>query len=206
MKTCHIFAGGEISGPEFIKTEPGDMVICADRGIVHAERLGIKPDIIVGDFDSYSGEIPESGEIYRSVPEKDDTDTMLALKIAIEKHTDKVMIYGALGGRFDHTAANIQTLKYASDHGCEAVIADTDNIISLQTAGRCEYKLYEGWYFSVFAYSERVFIKEMSGVKYPLRNVEITNSFPLGVSNEIISGKAVLDLQSGTALVVRSKM
>lgn len=202
---CHIFAGGVISDLSFISIKDGDMVICADRGYNYAVKLGITPDIIVGDFDSYSGELPDNVEIHRSIPEKDDTDTMLALKLAIERGADMVRIYGAFGGRIDHTLANIQTLKYAADHNCKAELWDCGNIVMLQESGRCSYPRREGWYFSLFSYSERLYVNELSGVKYPLENAEITSSFPLGVSNEITSEAAVLDIKNGTALVVFSR-
>ena len=206
MKTYHIFAGGIISDLSFIEKADGDGVICADGGLKYAEKLGIKPDIIVGDFDSYNGELPENADIRRSVPEKDDTDTMLAVKTAIENGAELVRIYGALGGRFDHTAANIQTLKYASEHGCSAIIEDADNVIMLQEPGERRYKRRDGWYFSFFAYSGTVTVSRLSGVKYTLENAVITNGFPLGVSNEITGNEAILIIKEGTALVVRSKM
>lgn len=206
MSTWHIFSGGELLENSFIHISAADKVICADRGYAHAEKMGIVPDVIVGDFDSYTGKLPENTEIHRSVPEKDDTDTMLALKLAIDRGADNVKIYGALGGRFDHAFANVQALKYASEHGCRAVIEDSDNEICIQTAGEVTYPLRRGWYFSIFAYSEILRIKKLVGVKYPLENAELKSSFPLGTSNEIISGSALLSIESGTAMIVRSKM
>ncbi len=204
MKTCIIFAGGEIADLNFIDTK-ADLVICADGGYVHAEKLKIIPDIITGDFDSYTGELPECTEIYRSVPEKDDTDTMLALKIAIERNCTHVRLYGALGGRFDHAFANIQTLIYAHEHGCKMEITDRDNIITVQGTGTELYKKYDGWYFSVFSLTEKLHIEKMAGVKYPLEDYTLVQGFPLGVSNEIISDNAVVSVKNGIALIVRSR-
>lgn len=203
---CHIFAGGVISDLSFIEIHKGDAVICADSGYKYAAELGVTPDIIVGDFDSYIGKLPDNIELHRSIPEKDDTDTMLALRLAIERGADSVRIYGCFGGRIDHTLANIQTLKYACGHGCYAELCDFDNVIILQEAAEREYLRRDGWYFSVFAYSEKLHVAELSGVKYPLFDAEITNAFPLGVSNEIIAERAVLRIEKGTALVVYSKM
>lgn len=205
MSVFHIFAGGVISDLSFIEIASDDTVICADRGLVHTERLGIKPHLVVGDFDSYNGALPEDTEIHRSVPEKDDTDTMLALKLAIERGAERVMIYGAFGGRIDHTIANIQTLRYALENGCEAILIDSDNIALLQTKSTRTYPYREGWYFSFFAYTEKVVVS-LIGTKYTLDNAEITSSFPLGVSNEITSDEAVMTINEGTALVVISKM
>ncbi len=202
---CAIFAGGEIKDLSFIDVSD-DFVICADSGYKYAEKLGIVPDMIMGDFDSYTDELPENVEIYRSIPEKDDTDTMLAVKTAISRGFTEIVLYGALGKRFDHTFANVQTLLYAYENGCNMRIADADNEITLQSAGGVYYPKRDGWYFSIFALTDTVIISEYSGVKYPLENYTLTSSFPVGVSNEITADSAFLKISSGIVLVIRSKM
>ena len=92
MKKWHIFSGGELSDTDFIEILAGELVICADRGLHHAQKLGIAPDIIVGDFDSFKGKLPENTEILRSIPEKDDTDTMLAVKLAIDRGAEQILL------------------------------------------------------------------------------------------------------------------
>lgn len=203
--TWHIFAGGVLNGSDFICIESDDRVICADRGIVHAQKLKIVPDLIIGDFDSYKSQLPENVEILRSVPEKDDTDTMLAVKTAISRGAKKIRIYGALGGRFDHTFANIQTLKFASENGCWAEIADEGNRIMLREKGVHQFRKMDGWYFSIFSYSEELNIKSLRGVKYPLENYLMKNSFPIGVSNEFEADSAELSIDSGTSLIIFSR-
>lgn len=203
--TWHIFAGGVLNGSDFICIESEDRVICADRGIVHAQKLKIVPDLIIGDFDSYKSQLPENVEILRSVPEKDDTDTMLAVKTAISRGAKKIRIYGALGGRFDHTFANIQTLKFASENGCQAEIADEGNRIMLREKGVHQFRKMDGWYFSIFSYSEELNIKSLRGVKYPLENYLMKNSFPIGVSNEFEADSAELSIDSGTSLIIFSR-
>ena len=116
MKYCVILAGGDAGNIKTLAVEnfrKNGIIIAADRGYKLAEELGIIPDVFVGDFDSFDGDIPESVEIHRSIPEKDDTDTMLAVKLAIEKGCTNILLLGGMGGRFDHTFANIQTLVYA---------------------------------------------------------------------------------------------
>ncbi|MBQ8296205.1 MAG: thiamine diphosphokinase [Ruminococcus sp.] len=205
MRVCHIFAGGEISDTSFIRINDGEKIICADGGLRYVQELGLNPDIVVGDFDSYKGELPESSVIMRSVPEKDDTDTLLAVKAAISDGAEQIRIYGALGGRFDHTFANVQTLKYAAEHGCRASLEDSDNIVMLQEKGERRYNRLDGWYFAFFAYSEQLKVKRLSGVKYPLEEAVIRNNFPIGVSNEFSEPEALLDIEEGTALIVLSK-
>jgi thiamine pyrophosphokinase len=201
----HIFAGGEFDSGAYIKIAPEDKIICADSGLKHTMKMGIIPDIIIGDFDSYSGTLPDYAEIIRSVPEKDDTDTMLAVRTAISQGADRIKIYGALGGRFDHTVANIQTLKFALDNGCTADIESEGNFITMRNSGEYRFPKRENCYFSVFAYTDEVRIARMSGVKYTLENGIIRSNFPIGVSNEFISDEAILEIDSGTALVVISR-
>lgn len=205
---CVIFAGGEIKDLSFIDTaEISDsFVICADSGYKYVEKLGIVPDMIMGDFDSYTDELPENIEIYRSIPEKDDTDTMLAVKTALSRDPDEIILYGALGKRFDHAFANIQTLLYAHENGCTMQIIDSDNEITVQGTGNKYYHRRDGWYFSIFALTDTVVISEYSGVKYPLENYTLKSSFPIGVSNEITADNAFLRIDSGIVLVVRSEM
>ena len=207
MKVCHIFAGGDLGkvDHEWFGAHPG-IVICADSGYEHARELDLKPDIIVGDFDSYSGELPADCEIHRSVPEKDDTDTLLAVKIAIERGYEMIYLYGALGGkRFDHAFANIQTMIYAHEHGVRMALIG-DEHLTLQTGGTEETytRREDDEYFSVFAITETVRIKSLRGVKYPLEDYEMKCSFPIGVSNEITSPSASLNIESGIALIIRS--
>ncbi|MDE6502763.1 MAG: thiamine diphosphokinase [Ruminococcus sp.] len=201
--TTLIFAGGEIPDYSFVDTE-ADFVICADRGIVHAQKLGIAPDILTGDLDSYTGKITSCGKIYKAVPEKDDTDTMLAVKLALENGANSIRLYGATGGRFDHTFANIQTLIYVYEHSCIMSIHDKDNVITIQGAGTGFYPKYSDWYFSVFSLTEELHIKKMTGVKYSLENYVLKQNFPLGVSNEIVS-TAIITIEKGLALIVRSR-
>ncbi len=207
MKICHIFAGGELGSKvtkEYFRSRKG-FVICADSGYKHAKNLGLKPDVIVGDFDSYKGKLPSDPEIIRTVPEKDDTDTIMAVKIAIERGYNTLWLYGALGGpRFDHAIANIQTMLYAREHGAELILCGNE-WVSLQGEGESHYVREDcDRYFSVFAITETVKIKSLRGVKYPLENYEMHRSYPIGVSNEIMDRHALLDIESGLALVVQS--
>lgn len=199
---CIIFAGGQFEYTDF--RDSADLVICADSGMKHAEKLNIVPDILIGDFDSYAGDIPENIEVIRSVPEKDDTDTLLAVKTAIKRGCTEIHLYGALGARFDHTYANIQTLVYALKNGCTMTVCDLENEITVRSAGEYYFPKREGWYFSLFAVTENAVIGKLDGVKYPLEDYEMTVDFPIGVSNEIISDNAHLLIKSGIVLIVRS--
>ncbi len=209
MSICTIFAGGKISDTDFINPyeirKNSGLIICADSGLHIAEKTGITPDLIVGDFDSYTGTLPENVEIYRSVPEKDDTDTLMAVRIAIDRGYDEIRLYGGLGARFDHSFANIQTLIFAYEKGCKMTIYDADNILTVRGAGEYEFPCKHDWYFSLFALTEKADIGELKGVKYPLENYIMSIAYPIGVSNEITADNAYLKINSGLVLVIESK-
>jgi thiamine pyrophosphokinase len=184
-------------------------VICADSGYKHAKRLGIVPDVIVGDFDSYDGELPDGTEIIRTVPEKDDTDTLMAIKKAIALGYKVISLFGALGGkRFEHTIANVQAMMFAREHGCKLGIYGESTLL-LQGADDGEQNYFredEGTYLSVFAMTESADIEYMRGVKYPLGKYHMVQSFPIGVSNEITAATADIKLKSGVVLIVLTVM
>ena len=212
MKRCHIFAGGDLGDiADYWFRNHAGYIICADSGYKHAKKLKLKPDVIVGDFDSYKRKLPADCEIIRSVPEKDDTDTLMAVKTAIERGYDLIYLYGAMGGpRFDHAFANIQTMLYAREHGARLMLIGNEHIcIQGEDEGDAMYcdesKRWGYKYFSVFALTETVKIKRLRGVKYPLENYEMKASFPIGVSNEITDGQAFLEIESGLALVMQTK-
>lgn len=210
MRECAVFAGGVIENPGFIDKkellESCSLIICADGGYRYAEALGIIPDLFVGDFDSYSGELPGGIEVHKSVPEKDDTDTLLAVREAIEAGYSEIRLYGALGARIDHAIANIQTMIFAHSRGCELKIIDEANEMFLQGAGERSYIRRDDWYFSLFAVGGNAHISSCRGVKYPIEDYQMTPEFPIGVSNEITADKAILRVDSGLVLVIRSKM
>ncbi len=209
MNRCAIFAGGDLpqkdNGWKEELRRKTDLIICADCGYRHMKELGTVPDIIVGDFDSYTEQLPENVEIISSIPEKDDTDTLMAVKKAIELGYKNIDLYGALGGpRFEHSFANIQTMIYAFQQGCDLRIIG-DSILRIQSAddGEVTYPDELGeLYFSVFALTETVNIDYLKGVKYPLENHCLVQSFPIGVSNEITEGAARLCVNSGLALII----
>lgn len=208
MKRFIIFCGGNIFDYSVISLK-NSTVLCADGGLYHARKIKVLPDVIIGDFDSYSCDIDSDYKIncriIKCPPEKDDTDTMMCVKYAISHGADEIFIYGGLSGRFDHSIANIQTLKYCDERGIYAVIDDGLNRAFVQHDCRREYKQDISSYFSVFSLTESLFVRELSGVKYPLENYRLFSGFPLGVSNEIISERALLDISDGYALVVFSK-
>ncbi len=181
-----------------------DLIICADSAYVEARRHGIAADVIIGDFDHDGLPAAEGGNVITVPSEKDDTDTMLCIKYAIDAGTDEIIIAGGIGGRLDHTVANLQSLAYAQSHGVKASITDGQNTAyMISKAAMIPYKPHS--YLSLFAYGGAAGGVSVSGVRYPLDNAELTADFPLGVSNEIVDDFAKIEVKSGRLLIVQSQ-
>lgn len=181
-----------------------DFVIACDAGYIHAQRADIVPDVIIGDFDSYLGDLPGGVEIIRTKPEKDDTDTMMALKLAIRRGYRRVMLVGALGGRVDHMLANISLVAFASEKGADLQIVDGHHQIFAVRNGRRRVPRSTWRNLSVFAFDTECRGVTLRGVKYPLENAVLTNTFALGVSNEFTDDVAEISVESGILIVVLS--
>ena len=203
-KRCVVISGGEYAPIEGLS--PADFIIACDKGYTYARRCGIVPDLVISDFDSYSGEIEAGIPVNQFQSEKDDTDTMIAIRYAVAQGFDQVLLLCALGGRLDHTLANLQALIFAQEHGLSAAIESVDTkIVTLQN-GSLRLPRRDGWSLSVFAATERCTGVSLSGVKYPLRDAVVTNSFPIGVSNEWIDEVAEISIIEGILLIVQSKL
>lgn len=201
---CFIISGGEFCPIEGLA--PGDFVIACDRGYEYARRCGVTPDLVVGDFDSYSGSLAGDIPVDRYISEKDDTDTMIAVRYAVEHRFREIVLCCALGARLDHTLANIQSAVFAASHGLDAVLYDRNTVIRTMNPGLLRIPRREGWSLSLFAATDEctgVFIR---GAKYPLSNARVTNAFPIGVSNEWRAEEAEIELGSGMLLIVMSRL
>lgn len=203
MKRCAVISGGAFSPLTGI--EEHDCIIACDRGLEYASRCGIKPDVVIGDFDSFRGELPEGVEIQRLPVEKDDTDTVSAVRRALTDGAEDITLYCALGGRLDHLTANLQTLAFAVEHGARAHIIDSSTEIHAFTRGSMELPAREDWSLSVFSLTDACTGVSISGTKYLLDNVTVTNAFPIGVSNEW-RGTAKVSVDDGTLMVMLCKM
>lgn len=183
-----------------------DVIVCADSGLEYARRCGVTPSIVLGDFDSYGGELPPAGEIIRLPAEKDDTDTMFAVRLGLERGIKDFLIAGGIGGRLDHTLGAVQTLNFLVSHGASAVMNDGKQQIEvLEGPVRKRYSRGQGKYFSLLALSPRVEGLSLEGFKYPLSNGTLTYDFPLGVSNEVLSQEAELSFSRGRIAVIRTE-
>lgn len=196
-KVCSIICGS----PECdLPDDPEGLIICADKGLDHALARGLTPDIVVGDFDSAVTKPPEGVRVVRTIPEKDDTDTILACETAIEAGCDEIRLYCALGGRTDHTIANIQTMEMMRQRGVNVTIISSSERIYLVHEREAAIPKFHG-YVSVFSYGETCIVSEY-GMKYVLVRYRLDNAYPLGVSNEVAEDIGRIIVHGGTALVI----
>ena len=206
MKRCVIVGGGEIKNFDYDRRllREDDFIIAADRGYAHCQAMGIQPSLLLGDFDSYEGEIDVDCPVLEYPVEKDDTDTMLAIKTALEKGFTNLLLLGMCGGRLDHTIANIQSVVYAAVHGAKAVLADEELWITAIVGGQ-EVIIpgKEDWVLSVFSHSNECRGVCLRDLYYPLEDGEISNTFPIGCSNHFLPGKdAKVSIGEGIAVII----
>ncbi len=182
-----------------------DLVLCADGGWELARRAGVKPELVIGDFDSSR----EPGdEATRRVPvEKDDTDTMLCLKEGLARGCEDFAIVGGFGGRVDHTLANLQALRYAAERHARAVLCDGLRWATVVKDGairvpRDVLGTEDGVKLSVFALSDSCRGVSIRGAQYPLEDGSLSPAFPLGVSNAFAADFAEIEVREGVALAV----
>ena len=208
MKNCCMMISGGAFCPlpeDVMNRAPECYLIACDRGYAYAARMGLTPDLVVGDFDSAPP--PETGIPVLRFPErKDDTDTMLAARRAAELGVREAVICCAFGGRLDHTLANIQTAAWLVAHGVRARLLGVDADALAFTAGLARFPRREGWSLSVFALSDACEGVTIRGTKYECENAALTSAFPLGVSNVWTGETAEISVRSGTLLVLQSRL
>ena len=199
MKRCLIVAGGDYApiGP----VGEGDFVLACDRGYAHCLREGIAPDLILGDFDSYTAALPAKVPVLRYPVEKDDTDAMLAVCWARENGFDAVALRCAFGGRLDHLLSNIQTLHYAVTLGMEAEAEDDSSFVRVLRPGAYRIPCREGRSLSLLALTEKVEGLTIRGAKYEVEGVKLPNPSTLGQSNAF-RGDAEICFESGVLALV----
>ena len=202
-KICAILSGGAFSPLTGI--EDATLVIACDKGYAYAERAGVKPDLFVGDYDSLGGKVAADVPALELPCEKDDTDTMAAVRYAVEKGYTRLRIYCALGGRLDHLLGNLQAAAFAVRHGARAEIVDDNDSVFVFGGGSLILPEKDGYSLSLLSLTDACRGVTVCGVKYPLENATLTNAFPIGVSNEW-RGDAVITVESGVLAVICSRM
>ncbi len=208
-KTAFIYTGGTVFDEYVIeKPEKGDLIIAADAGYLTAQKMGITPNIVLGDFDTLGDEnIPDGVECLRVPAEKNDTDTQLAVRTAIERGAGEIVIVGGLGGRIDHTLSTLAILEDLWER-------KNDRIYAILTDGKNRVRFIRGSgvilprsqyrYFSLIAADETVKGITLDGCKYPLKNGRISRRHQWAVSNEIVGNCALVEIKRGGAWIIES--
>ncbi len=203
MKRCIIVGAGEIYS--HISVSSGDLVIAADGGYGYLERALIKPDILVGDFDSID-KIPElkDVEIIKHPVEKDETDMFLAYKAGVSRGCDEFYIYGGVGGREDHTFANYCLLLKAKNENRQAFLMGNCAKVFVIKNERIKLKSDSGKGVSVFAFGADAFGVCIKGLKYNAENISLKCDYPMGVSNSFTDiEEAEISVKNGALLIIQ---
>ena len=199
MKKCVIFCAGGFD----TLLEPlaqADFLIAADGGLVHTRKLGVTPDLILGDFDSL-GYVPQGAQVHPV--EKDDTDAMLAVREGLKQGCDTFLLYGSLDGeRLDHTVANYQTLQFLADRGCRGYLVGVNQIATVMKDGTLEFPPGSRGYVSVFCSGAEAMGVSIKGLQYEMDSSTLSPGFPLGVSNRFVGEKSEISVEKGSLLVI----
>lgn len=213
MGICYVIASMKTEYQIDKKAE--DFVIAADGG--YAQSCGCRPDAVIGDFDSL-GFVPDTENVQVFPREKDDTDMMLAVRLGLEKGYQEFVLLGGIGGRFDHTVANVQTLAYLHGRGARGVLMSEERDIYFigasapggvkgrkKVSGQLTFSSDMKGILSVFSYGERAENVFICGAEYELDNAVLTDAFPLGVSNSFIGKEVTISVGEGRLLIVHEK-
>ena len=206
-RTALILSGAPETRLDYVRriaAEQDCVILCADSGVRQLDKLGLSPDLVVGDFDS--ADCPSLDcEIVRLIPEKDDTDTMHALSIAIDRGCTDAVLVCATGGRIDHMLCNFSLCEYAAERGCSCRIVDPQNELFLLTPGLHRLENSGRYpYFSIIPLDRILEDVSISGAKYPLKHAQIRRENIYSVSNEWTSACAVIEIGRGSAYCVLS--
>ena len=209
---CILIGAGDLTVSE-IPIEENDLCIAVDGGYEYCKLLEIIPDYILGDFDSIGEKEAESvAQIAKAeqdkviiLPvEKDDTDMLAAIKLGLSEGYQSFRIYGGMGGRIEHTIANIQCLLYLKEHNAVGYLMDGTGMILVAKEEEISFQDSLEGYMSLFSMGDKAVVS-IENMKYLLKEQEVTNSFPLGISNEFILGeKGKVTVHKGAVMMIVS--
>ncbi len=199
---CYIVGAGEMAYSTLYPLQPkeGDLLIAADGGVKTVLTLGLKPDLVIGDFDSL-GYYPHELKPIILPCEKDDTDMLSAMRQGLERGYETFVFYGGTGGREDHTIANIQLLFRLASMGKRGYLIGKQNVLTAICDSEIRFQNRSG-YLSVFCAGDCAKGVTISGCKYNLQDGELTNLYPIGVSNEFTEQDAYIAVQEGMLLII----
>lgn len=204
MPRCVVVGGADINDYSRLRSRlrRDDYTIFCDSGLQHMAALGLKPDLIVGDFDSYADPHLDAETITLPV-EKDDTDSVFAVKEALKRGYDDFLLIGAAGGRLDHTLGNISIMLFLDSLGKNASLIDDYSEMEI-VSRRPAYVDDSFSYFSLLNISGTARGITIKNAKYPIDGAEITCEYQYGISNEVLPEKtASVTVREGRLLLVK---
>ena len=207
MKRCVIVGGAGINNYDYIRGRlcADDYIVFCDSGLRHLEPLQVKPSLIVGDFDSHDNPYLDVETIVLPC-EKDDTDTVFAVKEAIKRGFDDFLLIGVVGARLDHTLGNVSILLYLDSIGKKGIIIDDYSEMEI-VSNEPAYIEDSYAFFSLLNVSGTAKGITIENAKYLLNNAEITCEYQYGVSNEVIPGKtAKVSILEGKLLLIKDRV
>ena len=178
-----------------------DYVIAADRGYDSLMAYGVTPDLVVGDFDSL-GHTPSHPNVIQLPCAKDDTDMVFALRKGLDLGYRRFVLLGGVGGRLEHTLANLQILDWLTTQGAQGFLAGEKTVATALRGGTLVFPNTMTGYLSVFCNSGTARGVTLAGLKFPLEDADLTGSFPVGVSNEFLGQSAQVSVREGSLLLL----
>lgn len=206
MSRCVIVSGAEIGDYAAVRKyfKNDDFNIFCDCGLRHQKELGIKANLIVGDFDSYTR--PDTAVETMVLPcEKDDTDTVFAVKEGIKRGFSEFLIVGAIGQRFDHTLGNLYILDLLDSADKNGVIVD--DYSEMELVSKTPKYIDDSFsFFSLLNITGEAKGITIKNAKYPLDNAQIKTSYQYGISNEVLKDLvAEVSVKCGKLLLIKVK-
>ena len=204
MQRCVIIGAAPVKNYEKIRSflREDDFVIACDGGLHHIKKLKVAPSLIIGDFDSHKN--PHSKTETIVLPhEKDDTDSMFALKTALSRGFTDFLFIGMVGGRFDHSLGNLSLLLTCHKAHAHALLLD--DFSEMEIVGSEEKQISSSYaYFSLLNITGKAQGVTIKNALYPLENAEITPEYQYGVSNEVLPQKtASVFVSEGELLLIK---
>lgn len=179
-----------------------DYVIAADRGYDSLMAYGVVPDLAVGDFDSL-GYQPDHPNVIQLPVEKDDTDMVFALRKGLELGYRRFLLLGGVGGRLEHTLANLQLLDWLTGQGGQGFLAGEKTVATaIRGPASLTFPAAMSGYLSAFCNSGTAEGVTLENLKFPLEHSTLTSSFPLGVSNQFLGQSARVSVEKGSLLLI----
>lgn len=198
---CFIVGAGAVDPDLHLSPAPGDLLIAADGGLPAVERMGLVPQLVIGDFDSL-GHAPNHPNTIILPTEKDDTDMAAAIKLGLERGYRRFALYGGTGGRLAHTLANLQLLDGLAQQGFRGFLVGDGTVATALCGGTLTFPTHMSGYLSLFCHSGQASGVTLTGLKYSLSNATLTGSTPLGVSNEFTGQPARVTVENGVLLIL----